>query len=247
MLHYSENWTVTELECSPLGIVPIDKLQKRLEETSSTHGTLLGHGRDFMDSLKLFWVVSRLKVTIHRYPKLNETYQVSTWLSHYSVIGVYRHFTVKSESGETLVSGVMLWSVVHQETLSVERIDERIVKDDYLFLENTESKKMKLRKIPELENPTETNRNFYKVQAADIDLNNHVNNTVYTRLILEQIPTNRTITEYEINYLNALYLGDEIEIISKFSKDEIYLEGYKKIGQEKRNLSFLSRVHVKSE
>jgi len=245
MLYYSENWTVSTLDCSPSGIVPIDKLQKRLLETSSTHGTLLGHGRDYMDSLKLFWVVSRIKVTIHEHPKLNETYQVSTWLSDYSIIGVYRHFTVKTIDGETIVSAVILWSVVDQATLCVERIDERIVKDDYLFLNNLESKKIKLRKIPELENTTEINRNSYKVQTIDIDLNNHVNNTVYTRLISEQIRDNMMIEEYEINYLNALYLGDEIEIITKFSQDEIYIEGYKNLGVEKGNLSFLSHIHVK--
>ena len=94
-----------------------------------------------------------------------------------------------------------------------------------------------------------TEAGIFKVYNSDIDMNKHVNNTRYTKWVLDSIPmkyhTSVELKEFEINFLNQTFLGDEIiieksePILSENGYTESYYSG-KRVTDNK--LVFASKI-----
>jgi acyl-acyl carrier protein thioesterase len=65
----------------------------------------------------------------------------------------------------------------------------------------------------------------YKIMKRDIDINNHVNNSIYAELLFESLPeiySEIKFSEININYMKELVLGDRVVIDVYLEKDEFY-------------------------
>ena len=65
----------------------------------------------------------------------------------------------------------------------------------------------------------------YTVSAADTDINGHMNNTVYARLLLRCMPEVTTVSEFGIRYRKQAFPGDELTLCRDGETAAGYLDG----------------------
>ncbi len=206
-----------------------------LQEASINHADKAGFGYEDMQKINLFWILTRMKIVIHKTPKWRDVIQVETWVVNRERFFTRRDFEIKNQTGEVLISATSGWMLIdtnnkrpqHVDTfpLNIEMYPEKLAVNQ------------ELDKISEIEEVKYTH--VYTVKYSDLDFINHLNNTKYYRIILDtyNIKSRKEyrVKSFEINYLaeglyrNKLYVNTEIISKNYEYKHEIEREKDKKI------------------
>ena len=181
---------------------------EQMMETAGCHAEKLGVGvRDLHDK-GLTWVLARLHVQILSIPATGQTVHISTWPSGRHRLFAVRDFRLTDGSGAEILRATSAWALMNIDTRRPARLDphlpvfsrlpERMIRDDFS-------------QLPPVQQAG--SRTSYVAAAADIDINDHVNNTVYLDWALRAVPagTNRQKPlSMEVAFLGEARLGDEI-------------------------------------
>ena len=73
------------------------------------HANLLDVGYARLVEDGLTWVLSRLSIEMYRYPGINESYSLSTWIEGFNRHFSERNFELTAESGEVLGHCRSVW------------------------------------------------------------------------------------------------------------------------------------------
>lgn len=185
-------------------------LLKMLQDAARGHASLLGFG--YKDSWEkgFFWVLARQKLRVSRWPNSSEVLNIKTWSKPILGIFAIREFEI-FVGQEKIAECSTTWMILDTNTRKPKKIEgsEEIFKPSKDYGLDFSAGKISL--------PAnmETVMNF-AVETKDLDANNHVNNTRYTKWILNALEneSSRMIKEYEINFSKETFLADEIEIFS---------------------------------
>lgn len=171
-------------EIDPLGAVRLPIILSWLQDAGSTHAQQLGVALKELKKIGLTWVLSRLNLQMHRYPRCNEQITVQTWPATREGLFSIRDYRLFDANGINIANATSSWAVLNLKTRRPVRIadhlphyplrPERAIEDPFATLPvlgNSES---------EIELP---------VLRADLDQNHHVNNTVYAGWGLEAVPS----------------------------------------------------------
>ncbi len=180
-----------------------------LQDTAAAHSAECGYPISHLLASNLTWVLSRYHVQVKRYPSVGELIKVHTWRPSMEGMFALRDFEVTDGTGEIIVAATSSWVIMNLETKRPVKLDtvmnnfptnrRRALHDDFASL-------------PRLENAEI--QEFFKVRASDLDLNHHVNHTVYVQWALETVPDdvrrNLYPVEIEAAYRAEAFLGDTI-------------------------------------
>ncbi|MCP3944921.1 MAG: hypothetical protein GY710_26060 [Desulfobacteraceae bacterium] len=191
------------------GQIRIDRLLNLFQDLASHHcDTLCVSGID-MAKQQLKWVVSRYQIRIYKNPKWLESLELKTWRSPWKNLYELRQFSIVNQDQEELVSALGIWILVKAENSKPVRLaphmpkklmtspgsDPEIVKNDH--------------DIIEFDHESE-----FKIRVHNLDLNQHVNNTVYTQWALEALPAKFLFefrpTDCIISFLKESFYPDTI-------------------------------------
>lgn len=202
-----------------------------MQETSEQHSNNIGIGYKDLIHEGLFWVVSRIKVNMKKYPQNMDNVIMETWPSGINKMFFKRNFRLMDEGGEEIGTFLAYYLLVDVNSKFPQRASR--LKTEVKSIENRFKKDEKLEKIIMTENLIETMER--SLTYNDIDLNLHANNSRYISWIedffsLEQYK-NQRITELQLNYIKEVKIEDVI-ILNKY-KDEkapntYYIEGLEK-------------------
>ena len=78
---YTESYFLPAGECNPQQEMPVTLVARRIIDIATMHANLLDVGYARLVEDGLTWVLSRLSIEMYRYPGINESYSLSTWLS----------------------------------------------------------------------------------------------------------------------------------------------------------------------
>jgi medium-chain acyl-[acyl-carrier-protein] hydrolase len=183
-------------------------LLDEMMETAGRHAEILGVGVSALHNKGLTWVLARLHVRIEQMPGAGETVHIATWPSGRHRLFAVRDFRLADSSGAGILKATSAWALMNMETRRPARLDphlpvftghpERMVQDDFAPL-------------PPVQDGGDPAR--YHAVAADIDINDHVNNTVYLDWALRAVPTatrRQQPLSLEAAFLGEARLGDEI-------------------------------------
>jgi len=156
------------------------------------------------------WVLSRLAMTIERYPRVWETVTIHTWPSGMSKVYAYRHFVIVDSAGDPLAGGSTSWLVIDAEKRRPVRVD-RVFRDRGLSFPEGEPDGIPLK----LGLPEEvTHEKRFVVRHSDIDMNDHVTSTSYLGWALESVPdkvrAQAELSELTVNFLTETLYGDTV-------------------------------------
>jgi len=183
-------------------------LLDEMMETAGRHAEILGVGVRTLHAKGLTWVLARLHVKITAIPEAGRTARIATWPSGRHRLFAVREFQLTDEAGAEVLRATSAWALMNMETRRPARLDphlpvftnhpERMVEDGFTPLPPA---------------GPDAGRVSYRAQAGDIDLNDHVNNTVYLDWALRAAPAAARAWKplsLEAAFLGEARLGDEI-------------------------------------
>jgi medium-chain acyl-[acyl-carrier-protein] hydrolase len=190
---------------------PLEKLWELLDamqEAAGRHAARLGVGVRDLHAKGLTWVLARMHVEITNIPAAGEIVHIATWPSGRHRLFAVREFKLSDAAGGEVLRATTAWALMNMETRRPSRLDphlpvftshpERMVNDDFAPLPPVEQTGSQAR---------------FRAVAADIDINDHVNNTVYLDWALRAIPdgaSGRKPLGLEVAFLREARLGDEV-------------------------------------
>ena len=177
---YKEKIKITSVDVDSNLNLRVPSIFKFFQQVSSNHSEKLGVGKSNTIDKNMCWIITRFKVEIYDYPKLNDEIIVSTHPGETNKFLFPRHYQIYDHKGNLLVSGCAIWLVLNQET---RRIVTKPFGDNEFKAEHSKD---------DISLPTAIDVNDKleeyekrKVRYNDTDLNGHLNNTKYIDYILD--------------------------------------------------------------
>lgn len=219
---YSEDFTIRSYHVDVNCKLTLPKLCSFFQEIAGNHTVACGVGWDVLQREKVFWVLSRLKIDVEKYPEWQEKITIRTWSNGFEGLMAVRHFQVLDESGKVLITAISLWLMVNTENRRLVRADEFMrdfpVNTERLYGENPA-------RISPLKEPV----SFDPVSVAfsETDMNRHMNNVSYIERIINSngydFLLENCINQCQINFLKEAVPGDMIRVEQQKVSDRKFL------------------------
>lgn len=187
-----------------------------MQDAAWKHADHLGYGYNDLTHQSLFWVLSRQHVYMKRWPSWGETVKLVTWPAGTEGVFAKREFEIWVEE-EYCGCCSTDWLMVDMHT---KRPAKPTFKPDTVFGERLTNYVLTRKLIM-----PESMYSFgnLTVRRSDIDVNHHVNNVKYAQWLFDFLPseiTNKTIEQYEVNFLAEASLEEEITLINNLQSNE---------------------------
>lgn len=183
-----------------------------VQDAGGMHAAQLGVSVRDLRQRGLTWVLSRVHVTVERYPHADDVINVRTWPSTREGLFSCREFEMRDKNGVLFSSATSSWAVLNLASRRPVRLQDclpeypltgqRALNDDFASLPQ----------FPD--EPDGTFRELpFLVRRSDQDSNQHVNNTVYTDWALEAVPDDIAVCHLysiEVSFRAEALYGDRI-------------------------------------
>jgi acyl-ACP thioesterase len=210
-LLHTKPFTVRYYEVGPSRLVRPATLLDYLQDTAAEHALLLSIGVQHLHRRDLTWVLSRLRLTVDRYPGVGEAVLVRTWPSTRGSLSSYREFEVLDQEGAIVARATTAWVLLDMVRRRPVRLAEflpdypleprRAIDDDFPPLQRQESSVREVR---------------FTVRQSDLDMNRHVNNAVYVGWALEssaaEVAEDSRAVDLEVAYRAEALAGDTVAV-----------------------------------
>ena len=221
---YSHKYFLTAGLSNAQREAPLHLLVNNIIEVATEHANIWGVGYSTLVKEHQGWVLSRLVVEMQRFPAINETYTLTTWIEDYNRHFSQRNFRFADQQGNVIGYARTIWVVI--DSITRESVD--ISKFSYMK-EVVSCNECPIDKPSKLMPVAEGNANEYQFDYTDIDFNRHVNTLRYVQLITNQIPLERYdeqyINRFEIAFLKECTYGQIVDIASKEAQsNDVHLE-----------------------
>ena len=188
-------------------------LGTRILSAATHHARRRGFDRFEKDGIPYLWVLSRMIIEVDHWPKVHETYQLSTWIKNYYRYFTDRYFYILDSKGEIIGRVLTIWAMINSQTRMPEELKTIFGNgfDQYIHIDDTVTfQRSRIRvKQPAIETWRDT---FY----SDLDTNGHVNSIRYIELLLDSLPTalttTRPVRRIEMEYCAESYVANHLHI-----------------------------------
>ncbi len=205
-LFWQERFKVRAYEAGHDGRLKFQALFNYLQEAASNHAAALKLAKTDFDRMGLTWVLSRFHVQVSHYPFWNEPVLVETWPSRKERLFALRDFEVFDRQKQLIARATSSWMMIDFKERRAVRLPEFLAE----FTNEQKGRAIddSFESLPEL--TTAERKKTFQVRLSDLDMNRHVNSTIYIDWALEAIPedilSRQVLSELEINYrAEALY------------------------------------------
>ena len=206
---YVKAGTVQYHETDQHGFIRPVALLNYLQSAAGEHATRLGVSVHELRKSGHTWVLSRVHLSMERYPRGDESFFITTWPSERGPFFTVRDFELTDARGCLIGAATTSWAVMNIGTRRPVKLDSvlplfrltprRALTDPFSTLPIIETPELELH-LP--------------VLRADLDINRHVNNTAYVGWALETIPeevdSSCRLASVEISYRAEALYGDSI-------------------------------------
>ncbi len=205
---FSRNYPIRIDEADWTGRVAPVALLNYLQDVAYRHAAELGVAVGDLRQQRLTWVLSRYFIRFFHYPKIQQSVQVLTWPSTREGRFTNRDYEVTADS-QPVVAATCSWALLNIDTRRPVLLDEFLPTyplRPYRSLEFP-ADKIPLANVCDGEVP-------FQVRRSDLDVNHHVNHTVYVEWALEGLPAaavkDHRLAELEIAYRTEALYGDTV-------------------------------------
>ena len=209
---YSHSYILTAGESDAEGRMSLGLITERVIEVATEHANALGIGYDALIRKNIGWVLSRLSIEMLRYPSINGSYTVTTWIESYNRHFSERNFLMTDDAGNILGHMRTVWVAMDFASRTVA---------DLTALENTPfpvcDKVCPIARTPRIPHCTDDAASeLYTFRYRDIDFNRHVNTVRYLDLILNHWPLEHfdrhEVARLDIMFHNECHFGETVTL-----------------------------------
>jgi acyl-ACP thioesterase len=198
-------------EICPNGLFSICSVAEYLQEAAFRNSTLLNLGMESLQGTNLAWVLARLNVFVRHYPRKGEAIAVETWYAGLQGRFGYRFYRLRDENNMIIATALTTFALFDLQTRTIADWPEFVMArmpepgpKPIDFERRTIEKPLLGMPQPE-----------FSPRLGDLDLYNHVNNTVLIEWALNAAAENcrhpfqpRAL---DIIFRNECRLKDKIE------------------------------------
>ncbi|MFW6262299.1 MAG: acyl-[acyl-carrier-protein] thioesterase [Spirochaetota bacterium] len=206
-----ERFLVRSYEVEPDGRLRIVELLRMLQEAAWQHASLLGKGFTRREEGELFWVLSRLRLTMERYPRWGDRFTIRTFPVGTQRLFALREFVLLDEADSITGRASSAWLVVdggRGRPIRPERVVADIVTSPSEYGGDLEREPP----LPGAADPPTRAVGPSPVRYHDIDQYRHVNNAAYLEWVLDALdperPLSGEVCELALDFLKETLLDD---------------------------------------
>jgi medium-chain acyl-[acyl-carrier-protein] hydrolase len=206
---YETEFTVQPYETDQHNFARPVALLNYLQSAAGLHAALLGVAVSDLRKSGHTWVLSRVHLAMERYPRGGRTIRIRTWPATRDRLFTVRDFELFDSDAVLIGRATTSWAVLNLKSRRPVKLTdvlplypinpERALDDTFSSLPVLETSEYELR-LP--------------VLRGDLDINRHVNNTVYAGWALETIPeevdSSSFLAGIEIDFRAEALYGDTI-------------------------------------
>lgn len=216
-LLYQESVKVRHYHCNALGEMTLPAILDIMLIASNNQEATIPEAKAGFRQEGWAWIITQNQINVNRLPRYNEDIITETEATTYNKFFCKRHFALKTPDGQILAQAETTFALIDLNQRAIVRIPEIIAQWYQVEKEEKPSRRKRLSKTVD----TESQVDKFSVKFLDIDINNHVNNTIYLRWITNSLgmdwfekyaPTNFTVA-----YEKEMYLHQEGAVHSDLS------------------------------
>ena len=205
---FSMEFTVGLHDAGPGGVIKIPVLFGYLQAAAGAHANSLNFGSADILLKGYTWVISRYRLSIIKLPKFLDTFILTTWRASVDEKYSIRESLITDTSSNVLIRVTSSWILLNFiKKISVPANElypnyptnpERAIDDKFL-------------PIPEVLH-SHNNKEFV-VRKYDLDMNNHVNNSIYAAYVIEageDMNEGKKLKDISLNFKGEVRYGDTI-------------------------------------
>ena len=168
---------VTLADVSPAGRARLDALARWLQDAAYEDSLDSGLDGDGV------WIVRRLALRVHRFPRVRDEIEVATFCSGTAPLWAERSSLV-SCGGEPVAEAVALWVHLQPDGARPQPMPEGF---DRIFAPSAMGRKVRARLRHPATPPEGAAARPWRFRGADLDLAGHVNNAVYWEALEDEL------------------------------------------------------------
>ena len=220
---YTQKFYLVAGDCNPEKELPLTMLVNRVIEVATVHANMWGIGYDALIKNNHAWVLSRVAVEMKRYPKVNENYEMTTWIESYNRHFSKRNMEITDQNGETIGYVRTVWMIIDLASRGGADIDRYGNIADYVS-----ERACPIEPISRFRMTGDASKKSdYMFKYADCDVNRHVNTVRYVALLLNQFTLEQFdksfVERFEIAFYKETRYGETAEVMMEGSDEDCKL------------------------
>jgi len=176
-----EEHTLKSYQCDRYGFMRPIMIMNELQGLAGKHADLLGAGRETCFAHGVAWVVTHMFVDIIDMPRAKEKLIYSTWPSVSGAVRSERDFEIRDDKGNLKIRAISQWVLIDLNTRRPVRIS------DYFPTWSGLPERVWEREFDKAGDFIPTKTRVMACRYDDIDVNQHINNAVYTVWATESV------------------------------------------------------------
>lgn len=207
-LKYSEQSTIPLYLCDRHRELPLTMMIRIMlgvsgAQTNKFEDNLVNN---YMKENDLSWIILQYELNIERQPKAGETINIETYAVGYNRLFCYRHFNIYGEDEQKISEAVVTFAWIDIKKRKMVRLNP-----DVMTLYGA-PKEDKIRRHTPPQRPDNeiAKTTHFDIYYSDIDINNHVNNTVYVEWAVASLGID-FVNTYQPTYLKVKFDKEVLE------------------------------------
>ncbi len=207
------NYTVGPFDTDCNHRVAWKELGTRILSAATSHARQRGFDTYIKEDVPYLWVLSRMVIEMDRWPMVNETYQLKTWIKNYYRYFTDRYFYILDNQGQVIGRILTIWAMINSQTRQPAELKNLFGNDFDQYIYDDDPMEIQRSRI-RVNHPTMcSERHTY---YTDLDTNNHVNSIKYIEYILDALPQevtlNHCVKRIEMEYCAESYIDNNLKL-----------------------------------
>lgn len=195
---------------------PLSQVVSRMIHVAGEHATHFGYGIGHLMEHGATWVLSRLSIQFHHPISINKPLEITTGVTDWAGISTDRVISL-SQGNDLVATSMTKWIAIDIKKRMPIAID-KVLTDPKVKVDFSD---LKLPEVPRRllgREETAQLKTIYvhKVRYSDLDLNRHVNSSVWVSLAVDALPLERMLNyqmkEAHLRFVKECRYGDELYI-----------------------------------
>lgn len=230
---FKETYFLSASEANAEQELSLPILTSKLIDIATSHANALGIGNPAMDRMNAGWVLSRLTIEMECYPKVNDTYVITTWIESTNRHFSERAFKISSENGDVYGYARSIWMVMDTVCHSNVGLSHLTIEKDWIdgsappierqARHSTIVDAPDTEKLPRGTVAATAPVFDYRFKYCDLDFYRHVNTIRYVTLLLNRFSLDEHddafVKRLELSFLHEAKYGMETQLLRSDSQD----------------------------
>ncbi len=203
---------------------------KMIENVAGVHAEKMGLGMgNLMRIDNATWVISKIRIEFENFDfAVGDRVDIDSFILKPTLIKNERFYKVWKNKKE-VARIYSVWCIINKDTRKPLRSVEIQCLQNNEIKFSSKGLNIKFSNVQKDDFAGSEVAEKRVVKFTDLDINNHLNNCVYTKFVLDVLGRdffeNHFIQNYEIHFLKEAHFNDELEIFKKCEGDKILVFG----------------------